>query len=276
MKLYKDVNEYLSKIKTTNVTLDSLIDAYKINKNIEQIKIDLCQLNYIIANDKEKMKLNIFNLYSQNPNVFKSLLILIGIRDTSKSFIYDNKEFVFNDFINSPENIITLMEKTNLFDLIIDNKITNFLDYLVGIEVGMDTNARKNRNGNNIEKNLYDNIVEIFNKRPEIKIYTQKYLNFNETILKNKRFDIVIHNINNNKYILIESSFYNTSGSKINETAKSYKDLNNILRNYNNYKFIWVADGIGMSSIKKILSKIILDGFIFTHEDLLKNINKLL
>ncbi len=42
-----------------------------------------------------------------------------------------------------------------------------------------------------------------------------------------QRFDIVIHNINNNKYILIENSFYNTGGLKINEAAKSYTDLNN-------------------------------------------------
>lgn len=238
MKLYKDVNEYLSKIKITNVTLDSLIDITKINKNIEQIKMDLFQLNYIIANDKEKMKINILNLYEQNPKVFESLYILIGIHDTSKSFILDNKEYTFNNFINCPENIITLMDKTKLFDLIIDNKITNFLDYSIGVEVGMDTNARKNRNGADIENLLYDNIVKIFNKRPEIKIYTQKFLDFNETILKNKRFDIVVHNIENNKYILIESSFYNTGGSKINETAKSYEDLNKSLQNYENFKFI--------------------------------------
>lgn len=47
------------------------------------------------------------------------------------------------------------MHKTGLFDLIKNNIVGNLYDYVLGVEVGLDSNSRKNRSGK-----LMENLVE--------------------------------------------------------------------------------------------------------------------
>jgi type II restriction enzyme len=44
------------------------------------------------------------------------------------------------------------MRETGLFDLISHHLINNLFDYVTGVEVGMNTNARKNRTGKTMSK----------------------------------------------------------------------------------------------------------------------------
>lgn len=39
------------------------------------------------------------------------------------------------------------MENTGIFDLLSNHLIANLYDYILGVEVGLDTNTRKNRTG---------------------------------------------------------------------------------------------------------------------------------
>ena len=73
----------------------------------------------------------------------------------------------------------------------------------------------------------------------------------------------------------MESSFYNTQGSKISETSRSYENIFNYLKKYNDqYIFIWIADGKGLESIKNDLStKIELD-YIFNKTNFIDVIKK--
>ena len=43
------------------------------------------------------------------------------------------------------------MRNTGLFDLLENHIINNLVDYIMGVEVGMDTNGRKNRTGEAME-----------------------------------------------------------------------------------------------------------------------------
>ena len=59
----------------------------------------------------------------------------------------------------------------------------------------------------------------------------------------------------NNKKVIIETSYYNSSGSKIIETAKSFENLNKIIKDIENYYFLWIADGGGINSNGSFITK---------------------
>ena len=66
-----------------------------------------------------------------------------------ESFIeFDNKKSLTNVEI---EKYIKFMENTGLFELLQSHLINNIIDYVTGILVGLDSNARKNRVGNILE-----------------------------------------------------------------------------------------------------------------------------
>lgn len=57
----------------------------------------------------------------------------------------------------SIEQYKTFMRKTGIFDLMENHIISSLVDYVTGIETGLDSNGRKNRGGH-----LMENLVESF------------------------------------------------------------------------------------------------------------------
>ncbi len=265
---------YLDTLTESNRELKDLIDVNKIDENIESIIIDLNTLNYIISRDENDFNKKIELLFEKNKDCFKSILILIGIKDKTSFINKKNKEIRLSNLLETPVGIKKIFKETGLLKLILNGKIKNFVDYAVGVEVGIDTNARKNRSGIKVEKLIEEKLKSIFSDRNEIIINSQKKIEIGNDIVDAKVFDIVIENTKTNKKILIESSFYNAGGSKINETAKSYKDLNSILSTFDNHEFIWLADGKGMKTIPKILDSISKDNFIMNHKQFFNKIKK--
>ncbi|MGL5204962.1 MAG: DpnII family type II restriction endonuclease, partial [Metamycoplasmataceae bacterium] len=157
---------------------------------------------------------------------------------------------------------------------------TSFNNYFLGVMIGMDTNSRKNRGGSDTETMLSENLKTIFLRNENIIINSQVYF-FKDNLINNinslskKKIDIVIFDKKNNHTYLIESSFYNSQGSKVSETAKSYEGIYNSIKNIPNTTFIWVADGNGMKSIKQYLEKIFDYGFIMNINQFLRMMNKL-
>lgn len=146
------------------------------------------------------------------------------------------------------------LRKSGLLELLKDKKIKSLVDYAIGIEVGMDTNARKSRSGKIMEA-----IVEEYIKLLDIEYNSQikngdidkKYGTTLCSIGKaTKKFDFVYKSKNDNKIIVMEVNYYGTQGSKPNETAKSYIELNNKIKVMDNVKFVWITDGKGWLSSK--------------------------
>ena len=150
------------------------------------------------------------------------------------------------------------MKKTGLFKLLSKAKINSLLDYITGVEVGLDSNTRKNRTGK-----VMENLVESYIKKANYRYYTQvntTYINNNfnidlSQIITNaeKRLDFII--LNNNKIYALEVNFYNSGGSKLNETARSYKEIASEIKNIKNFTFIWITDGAGWKSAKNNLKE---------------------
>ena len=243
---------FLSQFSETNATLDYFTDFKKIKSNVNKISIKLYQLNYLIG--KENLKEAVNELYQENPNVFEVLDILIAIRKNKKAKTFNNNgEIVLLEtYFTSPEGILEYIEETGLAELFRNKDVTNLVDYVFGIEVGLDTNARKNRGGDNMSKavSLIFDKAGIFYKKEVNNTIFPEIISLGADV---KRFDFVIKT--QKKTYLIETNYYNSGGSKLNETARAYSDVAPKINQYDNYEFVWITDGQGWFSAKNKLEE---------------------
>ncbi len=243
---------FLTQLSETNATLDYFVDFEKIIGNINKISIKLNQLNYLIG--KENLKGAIKELFEENVKVFEVLDILIAVRkkDNKKTINSEGKIVLLNTYFNSPESIFEYIEETGLGEIFRNKHITNLVDYVFGIEVGLDTNARKNRGGTNMEKAvaLILDSAEIYYKQQVNNTLFPEVIGFGEDL---KRFDFAIKT--QKKTYLIEVNYYNSGGSKLNETARSYSDVAPKINQYENYEFVWITDGQGWLTAKNKLEE---------------------
>ena len=248
----KDFELFLSQLSETNATLDYFVDFEKVKRNTGKIAIKLNQLNYLIG--KDDLRKAIKELYEENPKVFDVLDILIAVRTKDKKKTLNAKgEFVLlEDYFTSLQGVIDYIEQTGLAEIFKNKNVTNLVDYVFGVEVGLDTNARKNRGGENMAK-----AVELKFKGSGIPF--RKEVNSTEFVeIKSlgqdlKRFDFVIQT--KKKTYLIETNFYNSRGSKLNEVARAYTDIAPKINQYGRFEFVWITDGQGWLFAKNKLGE---------------------
>ncbi len=243
---------FLSQLSETNATLDYFTDFKKIKGNVNKIAIKLNQLNYLIG--KTDIKTAVNELYEENSKAFEVLDILIAVRKNKNAKTFNNKgEIVMLDsYFTSPESICEYIEEAGLGEIFRNKDVKNLVDYVFGIEVGLDTNARKNRGGENMSKtvSLFFDKAKIFYKKEVSNTAFPEILSLGADV---KRFDFVIKT--EKKTYLIETNFYNGGGSKLNETARSYSDVAPKINQYKNYEFVWITDGQGWLSAKNKLEE---------------------
>ncbi len=245
-------NTFLSQLSETNATLDYFTDFDKIRNNVNKISIKLNQLNYLIG--KENLEEAIGELYTENPKVFEVLDILIAIRKNKNTKTFNNRGeiVVMNSYFSSLQLVYEYIKETGLADVFRNKDITNLVDYVFGIEVGLDTNARKNRGGDNMSKavSLVFDKAGIFYKKEVRNTIFPEIVSLGADV---KQFDFVIKT--HKKTYLIETNFYNTGGSKLNEVARAYSDVAPKINQYENYEFVWITDGQGWLSAKNKLEE---------------------
>lgn len=157
-----------------------------------------------------------------------------------------------NSYFSSPQLVYEYIKETGLADVFRNKDITNLVDYVFGIEVGLDTNARKNRGGDNMSKavSIVFDKAEIFYKKEVRNTIFPEIVSLGADV---KQFDFVIKT--QKKTYLIETNFYNTGGSKLNEVARAYSDVAPKINQYENYEFVWITDGQGWLSAKNKLEE---------------------
>ena len=242
---------FLSQLSETNVTLDYFVDFEKVKGNVRKIALKLNQLNYLIGKDNLEEAIN--DLYDENPKVFEVLDILIAVRNkNAKTLDNTGKITLLKSYFTSPKGVLEYICETGLAEVFKNKEISNLVDYVFGIEVGLDTNARKNRGGDNMSKAvllLFDR-EEIYYKK---EVNSTLFLDIESLGVDVKRFDFVIKT--KKKTYLIETNFYNTGGSKLNEVARAYSEVAPKINQYENYEFVWITDGQGWLSAKNKLEE---------------------
>lgn len=243
---------FLSQLKETNATLGFFTDFPKASSSVAKIAVKLNQLNFLLGKDDLRAAVEL--IYNENPKAFEVLDILVAVRKKDKKLVLNEKlqPVLLESFFNDVGSICTYIEGTGLGEVFRSKKITNLVDYVFGVEVGLDTNARKNRSG----KLMAEAIAKVF---AEASIVYEEEINsttFND--LKGlgkdlKRFDFVIRK--KDKIFLIEANFYNDGGSKPNEVARSYSDIAPKINANKKYEFVWITDGQGWLSAKNKLEE---------------------
>lgn len=255
----RNFNEWLSKFKTSISDYSYYVDFEKIYKNIDKVKVELNILNSLIGSKNIEEEFQ--SILIKYPDTLECIPLLLAVR-SHEIFIKDEMNeylFKFDKMVYSIEDYIRFMRQSGLFDLLQNHIINNLYDYVLGVEVGLDSNGRKNRGGH-----LMENLVEDFIRKAGFiknetyfkelntkQIYEKWNIDIREAVKKSgskekkalKRFDFVIYK--NETLYVIETNFYAAQGSKLNETARSYKNLAIELSKEKNVRFIWVTDGMG-------------------------------
>jgi len=244
---------FMKPLKETHFSLRDYVDFQKVAANVEAISIKLNQLNYLIG--QEDMATAVKRLWDENPKVFSVLDVLIAVRTKDKKKAIDSTGNIHlvSDYFNSPEQVTEFLDETGLTNVFQAKQIRNLVDYVFGIEVGLDSNARKNRGGHIMER-LVANIFSQYGLVFEQEVY---YTSFPEIVkalgADNKRFDFVIRTTH--KIYLIETNFYTGGGSKLNEVARAYSELALKINSTPGFEFVWITDGIGWESARNKLEE---------------------
>ncbi|MBD5364635.1 MAG: restriction endonuclease [Bacteroides sp.] len=246
-------NDFMKPLKETHFSLKDYVDFPKVAANVETISIKLNQLNYLIG--QEDMAKAVERLWEENPKVFSVLDILIAVRtkDKKKAIDENGNIHLVSDYFTSPEQVTKFLNDSGLTEVFQKKQIRNLVDYVFGVEVGLDSNARKNRGGHSMEE-LVANIFDKHGISYDQEVY---YTNFPEIVkalgADNKRFDFVVKS--KDKTYLIEANFYTGGGSKLNEVARSYSELAPKINAVPGYEFVWITDGIGWESARNKLEE---------------------
>ena len=261
----RDFAEWLLTFTDSIANYRYYIDFETIYKNAEIYKIELNMLNALIGS--KNIEKDFRDLVEKYPEVIKCIPTLLAVRQ-SEIFVLDDEgnkfEYGFKKMNYDVEQYIVFMRETGLFELLEKHLINNLYDYVLGVECGLNSNARKNRGGH-----LMEDAVEKFIQKAGFKkgetYFKEMYLqNIEEkwkldmSFISNKnqstkRFDFVIKT---DKCIYgIETNFYASGGSKLNETARSYKMIEEESEKVFGFKFVWFTDGMGWISARNNLKE---------------------
>lgn len=261
----REFNAWLSTMKDSIATWTYYTDFEKVYKNVDSIKVELNILNSLIGSSN--IKEDFISLANSYPSVIKVVPILLAKRETEIRINDASKEYIFNF---SKKNLdiddyALLLERSGLFYLIQNRIVGSLVDYVLGIEVGMDTNGRKNRTGHVMEDLVESYLIKsglVKGKTYFKEMYAsdvEKRFHLDLSSLSNegkteKRFDFVFVN---DKGIVFacECNFYGSGGSKLNETARSYKTLALESKNIPGFYFVWFTDGMGWNSARNNLEE---------------------
>lgn len=256
-----DVFDYLiSTLKDTITKWDYFVNWAKVFDNLNDVEIELNILNYLIGkqNTEDEFKL----LLDKHPSISRLIPILIACRDNKFKILtsYDKKTFLYEsyDFSRSgsieKSKVIEFAKSTGFLDLLENKRIKNLVDYVIGVEVGLDSNGRKNRGGA-----LMEGIVEFFIKdicerngfdyikeASSTTIYKKWGLHL-KVDKSSRRIDFAVNN--NGQLFLLETNFYGGGGSKLKSTAGEYKSMFDFWKS-DGHHFIWITDGNGWHSTR--------------------------
>lgn len=246
--------------------LSFYVNWENIFSGVEKYKIELGILNSLCGS---KDIVSDFKYILNNyPEVVQVFSLLIGVRGDKIQVLKDIDEKTFNFLTyefkkktklteDEIETYVLFFKETGLIHFIEKKGIQSLKDYSFGVEVGLDTNGRKNRGGTNMEtlvKKLITPIVlsnncEIIEKGTQKSVFDKWKLSL-PLDKSNRIADFVINK--NGKLIWVETNFYSGGGSKLKSTSGEYKDLFNFCRT-NNIEFVWITDGDGWKTTKKPL-----------------------
>lgn len=265
-RVFKD---WLNSFRPSIASYEYYIDFKKVFQNVESVKVELNILNSLVGS--KNIKQDFKHIVEKYPETLKCIPLLLAVRSEEIYCQDDNGGYLYKFAFNGTapdsqliEQYLYFMDKKGLFDLLANHNICNILDYVTGVETGLDSNGRKNRGGHLME-NLVERFIQQAGFIKEQSYFKEMYIRqitenwaIDLSALSNqgqmeKRFDFVIKT--DRMIYGIETNFYGSGGSKLNETARSYKTLALEAEGIDGFTFVWFTDGKGWASAKNNLKE---------------------
>lgn len=266
----RDFIEWLSSFRPSIADYGFYINFDKVYRNVDDIKVELNILNSLIGSNNIEEEFR--SILLKYPEVLQCIPILLAVRANEIYCQDDHGGILFNfdpkmlsiSIEDDLDKYVYFMQETGLFNLLREHIINNLVDYVMGIETGLDSNGRKNRGGHLMEDLVEQFIIKAgfvkgvnYFKEMYIHEITEKWgidlFAISNQGTTEKRFDFVVKT--DNMIYVIETNFYSGSGSKLNETARSYKTLALESNTIDGLTFVWFTDGKGWNSAKNNLKE---------------------
>lgn len=245
----------------TNYTYDFFVNWTKVIKNRDTFKYELALLKSL-KNSSNPVS-DFRDLLRKYTEVIKVIPILLACRDgllkvlnsLETSLQYKTFDFSKNSYDTKEINdIVNFTKDTGLLDMLC--QMDSAIDYLLGVEVGLDTNARKNRSGLFLEKMVTETLKELSARNSDLIFVEQKSFGYVEDkyhvkippTLRSRKFDYAV--IKKDKATNIEVNFYGGTGSKPSEIVSSYINRGEVLSSAA-WKFVWLTDGQGWKKMQR-------------------------
>lgn len=260
----RDFNKWLENFRDSIASYDYYIDFEKVHRNVDNIKIELNILNSLVGS--KNIEEDFEKIIKEYPQTLKCIPLLLAVR-SNEIYAIDSEGECTYDFKNmtlTVDEYKSFMKKTGLFDLISNRIVFNLVDYVTGVETGLDSNGRKNRGGHLME-NLVESYIQKAGFEKDTDYFKEIYIHeitdkwgIDLSAISNqgkmeKRFDFVVKT--DDMIYAIETNFYASGGSKLNETARSYKTLAQEVDTIDGFTFVWFTDGKGWNSAKHNLEE---------------------
>ncbi|ATZ02540.1 type II restriction endonuclease [Streptococcus suis] len=250
---------FLSTLSVTNRTPDYYVNWSKVERETKKYELELNTLNYLIGKD------DIYNealeLFNKQPNLLKAIPSLIASRDKTLDILSidadDNMSFDNLDFaIIDKDRIVdytNFVAATGLLGFLQKKANRSLVDYVYGVEAGLDSNARKNRSGITME-GILERTVACVCKEYGLEFKAQAtapFIKDNWGIevpvdKSERRFDVAVFSKDKHKLWLIETNYYGGGGSKLKAVAGEFTELSQfVTKTTDDVNFVWVTDGQG-------------------------------
>ena len=261
----RNFESWLLTMKDSITTWNYYTDFPKVYENVNKLKVELNILNSLIGskNIEDEFKA----LLSRYPEIIKAIPILLAKREKEIKVIDSKETYVFNfaKMNYTVDQYALFMKNSGLFELLQNHIINNLIDYVLGVEVGMDTNGRKNRTGDAMEDLVESYLIKAglvkgetyfkeLNKSDVERMFHLDLSGISNQDKTEKRFDFVFKGPLGDVYAC-ECNFYSGGGSKLNETARSYKTLALEAQGISRFTFVWFTDGLGWNSARHNLEE---------------------
>lgn len=260
---------FLSTLSITNRTPEYYVNWEKVDRETRKFELELNTLNYLIG--KEEIYNLALDLFTKQPDLLKAIPSLIASRDKALDIlVIDEQDIMVFDQLNFSKidvarikDYVDFIEQAGLLNFLQHKANRSLVDYVYGVEAGLDSNARKNRSGTTMEGIVERHVQKICQqyglafKAQATAPFIKETWGITVPVDKSeRRFDVAVYSPGKHKLWLIETNYYGGGGSKLKAVAGEFTELSHfVVTSPDDVEFIWITDGQGWKTAHLPLSE---------------------
>jgi type II restriction enzyme len=269
LKTENDVFNYLVNSLGDSVKAwDYFVNWDKAFRNTKELEVLLNTWNYLLGKENFDEEFRyLLGKYPESVKLIPSLIVRDGAKSKSFRILNDvaqEKSIEFYDFghpANTAHDVnraLEFIKQSGLIRIFQKDGVKNLVDYLLGVEAGVDSNGRKNRSGQAMESIVEDELAKLKERHKNWKFLirasqseiSREWGITNSTGVATRIFDFAV--LAENQLVPIEVNIFGGGGTKTKSVAGEFTNLSRTLKS-KGLSLIWITDGIGWLPAKASL-----------------------